>query len=110
MTPSPDQKRICSEYGAELLPSPPDMKIGIAKNVLDRLLPINGLRHPPVGDTTGISGLEKCSRPRTTFSFPSTFLTWSSGVLKRSHSLACRPVGASSLLRDMRMFGLIQTF
>jgi hypothetical protein len=53
MTPSPDQKRICSEYGAELLPSPPGMKIGIAKNVLDRLLPINGLRHPPVGDTTG---------------------------------------------------------
>lgn len=53
MTSSPDQKRICSEYGAELLPSPPDMKIGIAKNVLDRRLPINGLRHPPVGDTTG---------------------------------------------------------
>jgi hypothetical protein len=29
------------------------MKIGIAKNVLDRLLPVNGLRHPPAGDTTG---------------------------------------------------------
>lgn len=29
------------------------MKVGIAKNVLDRLLPINGLRHPPTADTTG---------------------------------------------------------
>lgn len=53
MSGSPDQDRICREYGAELTPSPPDMKVGIARNVLERLLPINGLRHPPVGDTTG---------------------------------------------------------
>ena len=53
MNPSPDQERICREYGAELVPSPSHMKIGIAKNVRDRLLPLNGLRHPPAGDTTG---------------------------------------------------------
>lgn len=53
MNTSPDQERICREYGAELMHSAPDMKLGIAKNVLDRMLPINGLRHPPAGDTTG---------------------------------------------------------
>ena len=53
MTSSPDQEHICREYGAELMPSLPSMKIGIAKNVLDGLLPINGLRHPPAGETTG---------------------------------------------------------
>lgn len=29
------------------------MKIGIALNVKDGIVPINGLRHLPVGDTTG---------------------------------------------------------
>jgi hypothetical protein len=29
------------------------MKVGIAGNVRDGLLPINGLRHEPAGDTTG---------------------------------------------------------
>ena len=48
-----DQERICRKYGVELTPSPPEMKVGIAKNVLDGLLPINGLRHPATADTTG---------------------------------------------------------
>jgi hypothetical protein len=29
------------------------MKVGIARNVRDGLLPINGLRHPIEGETTG---------------------------------------------------------
>ena len=29
------------------------MKVGIALNVREGLMPINGLRHPPEGDTTG---------------------------------------------------------
>ena len=28
-------------------------KVGIAKNVTDGIQPINGLRHPPKGDTSG---------------------------------------------------------
>jgi hypothetical protein len=48
-----DQERLCRQYGAEWTPPLPDLKVGIAKNVLDGLLPINGLRHPPIADTTG---------------------------------------------------------
>ena len=29
------------------------MKVGIAQNVLQGILPIHGLRHPPTGDTSG---------------------------------------------------------
>lgn len=44
---------ICAKYGAECLPVDPFLKIGIAEDVKSGLLPINGLRHLPVGDTTG---------------------------------------------------------
>jgi hypothetical protein len=44
------QEHICREYGVEFTPLLPNMKVGIAKNVLDRLSPINGLRHPPSAD------------------------------------------------------------
>lgn len=47
------QKKICEKYGVDYFPAPPDMKIGIALNVREGLMPINGLRHPPKGDTTG---------------------------------------------------------
>jgi len=33
--------------------SPNHLKVGIARNVTSGLMPINGLRHPPEGDTTG---------------------------------------------------------
>ena len=33
--------------------SPPDMKVGLAKNVRTSDLPIHGLRHPPEADTSG---------------------------------------------------------
>lgn len=47
------QKALCEKFEAEYLPSPRGLKIGIASNVIDGLLPINGVRHPPEGDTTG---------------------------------------------------------
>jgi hypothetical protein len=47
------QRAICIKYGAEFFSSPPDLKVGIASNVRGGILPINGMRHPPAGDTTG---------------------------------------------------------
>lgn len=47
------QKEVCEKYGAAFHPSPSDMKVGIALNVREGVMPINGLRHPPEGDTTG---------------------------------------------------------
>lgn len=47
------QKGVCKKHGAEFLPSPSDLKVGIATNVRDMILPINGFRHPPDVDTTG---------------------------------------------------------
>lgn len=47
------QRETCEKYGAEFCPAPPSEKLGIAENVRGGVLPINGLRHPPVGDTSG---------------------------------------------------------
>lgn len=47
------QKELCKKYGAKFLSSPRDLKVGIATNVREGIVPINGLRHPPAGDTTG---------------------------------------------------------
>jgi len=48
-----EQKNICKKYGVKFIESPLDLKVGIALNVKAGLQPINGLRHPPEGDTTG---------------------------------------------------------
>lgn len=47
------QRETCAHFGAEYCAAPPGMKLGIAENVRQGVLPINGLRHPPVGDTSG---------------------------------------------------------
>ena len=47
------QKELCKKYDAEFLASPSDLKVGIASNVREGIVPINGFRHPPEGDTTG---------------------------------------------------------
>lgn len=47
------QLRFCKERGAPFVESPSDMKVGISLNVRSGLMPINGLRHPIQGDTTG---------------------------------------------------------
>ena len=48
-----EQKNICEKYGAIFFESPPELKVGISLNVKNGLQPLNGLRHPPEGDTTG---------------------------------------------------------
>ena len=47
------QKDVCRKYVATYFPSPNDCKVGIALNVRDGIVPVNGFRHPPEGDTTG---------------------------------------------------------
>ena len=47
------QHQICHKYEAHYFPSPLYLKVGIARNVQAGAFSINGLRHPPEGDTTG---------------------------------------------------------
>jgi len=47
------QKELCKKYCAEFVYSPNDLKVGISTNVREGILPINGLRHPLEGDTSG---------------------------------------------------------
>lgn len=47
------QNELCKKHAAEFLSSPNNLKVGIATNVREGVIPINGLRHPPEGDTTG---------------------------------------------------------
>ena len=47
------QKTICSKYKADFLETPLELKVGISLNVKDNILPLNGLRINPEGDTTG---------------------------------------------------------
>lgn len=47
------QKELCRKYKAEFLSSPCNLKLGIATNVREGIVPINGFRHPPEGETTG---------------------------------------------------------
>ena len=47
------QKALCKKYKAKFFSSPNNLKVGIATNVRDGIVPINGLRHPPEGETTG---------------------------------------------------------
>jgi hypothetical protein len=48
-----EQLLICERFGADYVPSPMSFKVGIALNVREGLTPLNGLRHPPQGNTTG---------------------------------------------------------
>src|ERR1700694_3657705 len=47
------QQEMCRRHGTTFVDAPRTMKVGIARNVRSGLKPINGLRHPPEGDTTG---------------------------------------------------------
>lgn len=53
MSDDSDQKEICAKYRVKYVPSPSNQKIGVAENVRAGIEPINGLRHPAEGDTTG---------------------------------------------------------
>jgi hypothetical protein len=47
------QRMICEKYKTSFLESPSFLKVGISKNIRDGVLPINGVRYHPEGDTTG---------------------------------------------------------
>ena len=47
------QHETADRFGAVFLPPDGSLKVGIAKNVLQGLVPLNALRHPPEGDTSG---------------------------------------------------------
>jgi hypothetical protein len=47
------QQEICVKYGAEFLKSDLDEKLGIALNVRDNLVPVNGLRQKPESGACG---------------------------------------------------------
>jgi hypothetical protein len=47
------QEITCRKYGVPHTPSMSGLKVGVARNVREGILPINGLRHLPEGDTTG---------------------------------------------------------
>ena len=48
-----EQKLVCAAHNAAFYPTPANLKVGISLNVKDRVEPINGLRHPPQGETSG---------------------------------------------------------
>ena len=63
---SEEQEATCRKYSVPYVPSPRDLRVGISRNVRDGVLPINGLRHPPTGETTGWyiwAGGEPSDRP-----------------------------------------------
>ena len=48
-----EQRIVCERIGFTYMEAPSNLKVGIAANVREGLMPINGLRHPPKGGTTG---------------------------------------------------------
>ena len=46
------QSAVCERFGVECHPSQPHLKLGVALATLGQQ-PLNGLRHPHQGDTTG---------------------------------------------------------
>lgn len=48
-----EQEQICARLGIRPVDAPQHLKVGLARNVGQGLWPLNGLRHPPQGDTTG---------------------------------------------------------
>lgn len=47
------QIETCVKYGVNCVPSPSHLKVGIARNVKDGVLPVNGMRLRPDEGTTG---------------------------------------------------------
>lgn len=47
------QRQICAKNEADFFDSPSQLKVGISLDAMTGASPINGLRHPPEGDTTG---------------------------------------------------------
>jgi len=47
------QIAVCKKWNAKYVSSPKHFKVGISSNLKKGILPINGLRHSIVGDTSG---------------------------------------------------------
>jgi len=47
------QLAVCQQYSADAFATPVTLKVGISQSALSGLLPLNGLRYPPEGDTSG---------------------------------------------------------
>jgi hypothetical protein len=47
------QRALCRKYGAPFYPTPQDLKAGVAGNVREGVLPVNGLRLAPEEGTSG---------------------------------------------------------
>jgi hypothetical protein len=99
------QRRLCEKYGTGWFASPDGMKVGISRNVLTGLKPLNGLRHPPVGDTTGwyIWAGEEISQDPDFF-VPLHVISRSGAPPSRGSS-DCRQAGASSRQRTTKTCG-----
>ena len=50
---SPAQRRLCRRFGVEAIPPRRRTMIGVARGRDPGLLPLNAVRHPPVGQTNG---------------------------------------------------------
>ncbi len=48
-----EQMELCNIHDAPFVEAPSNLKVGIASNVRPGAYPINGLRHPIEGDTSG---------------------------------------------------------
>lgn len=51
--PEERQRRVCHSYGAGFVRPTPGSKVGVARDVVSDVQPLNGLRHPPAGHTCG---------------------------------------------------------
>ena len=47
------QREIAQKYDAQYVPCQGHLKVGLSRSIDSKTFPINGLRHPPEGDTTG---------------------------------------------------------
>lgn len=47
------QRETCKQFDAPFLATTPGMMVGLSRNVREGALPINGLRHPVEGATSG---------------------------------------------------------
>jgi hypothetical protein len=48
-----EQKNICAQYDSNFVESPAHLKVGISLNVREGVMPLNGVRYEPEGDTSG---------------------------------------------------------
>jgi hypothetical protein len=53
MIANAEQLEICKKYGVSPCDASPRSKAGVAANVASDVVPVNGLRHIPVEDTSG---------------------------------------------------------